>query len=269
MAAQYHHSLRFDADKCDGCMSCMRVCPTAAVRIRKGHAVKLEDRCIDCGECIRVCPEGAIVPLTDQMADLSKFEYKIAIPSPALYAQFDSEVFPGMIFAALKQCGFDDVESRCRRPAMIVTAATEIFLNEYRGQYPLISSFCPTVVRLVQVNYPELVDQLLPVLAPREISAGNAKGRKASGIGNAAGSDRSGLYHSVSRQDRRDPGASGNEAILPGCRRLHQRSVPDAGSGSFESAGDAKPISTAANRPPGSAGLFWEDLPDRCLRKTR
>ena len=152
----------------------MRACPTAAVRIRKGHAVKLADRCIDCGECIRVCPRSAIVPLTDQMADLSKFRYKVAIPSPALYSQFDSEVFPSMIFSALKQCGFDDVESVS--PACdAVTIATEIFLNEYRGQFPLISPFCPTVVRLLQVKYPELVDQLLPVLAPREISARAAK----------------------------------------------------------------------------------------------
>jgi iron only hydrogenase large subunit-like protein len=177
MAAQYHHSLRFDVDRCEGCMSCMRACPTAAVRIRNGHAVKLADRCIDCGECIRVCPRAAIVPLTDQMADLSKFKCKVAIPSPALYAQFDTETFPGMIFSALKQCGFDDVESVS--PACdAVTIATEIFLNEYRGQYPLISSFCPTVVRLLQVKYPELVDQLLPVLAPREISARDAKLRK-------------------------------------------------------------------------------------------
>ncbi len=158
-------------------MSCMRACPTAAVRIRNGRAMKLADRCIDCGECIRVCPRAAIVPLTDQMADLSKFEFKVAIPSPALYAQFDSDIFPSMLIAALKQCGFNDVESVS--PACdVVSIATEIFLNEYRGQYPLISSFCPTVVRLLQVKYPELVDQLLPVLAPREISARNAKLRK-------------------------------------------------------------------------------------------
>jgi iron only hydrogenase large subunit-like protein len=182
MVAQYHHSLRFDVDRCDGCMSCMRACPTAAVRIRNGRATKLADRCIDCGECIRGCPRAAIVPLTDQMSDLSKFQCKIAIPSPALYAQFDSEVFPSMIFSALKQCGFDDVESVS--PACdAVTIATEIFLNEYRGQYPLISSFCPTVVRLLQVKYPELVDQILPVLAPREISARAAKLRKAKETG--------------------------------------------------------------------------------------
>ncbi len=81
-----------------------------------------------------------------------------------------------MIFSALKQCGFDYVESAS--PACdAVAIATEIFLNEYRGEYPLISSFCPTVVRLLQVKYPEMVDQLLPVLAPREISARDAKRR--------------------------------------------------------------------------------------------
>lgn len=177
MAAHYQHSLRFDTEMCDGCMSCMRACPTDAVRIRKGRAVKLADRCIDCGECIRVCPRSAIVPLTDQMADLSKFRCKVAIPSPALYSQFDPDISPYMIHAALKQCGFDDVESVS--PACdAVTIAMEIFLNEYRGQYPLISSFCPSVVRLIQVKYPELVDQLLPVLAPREISAREARIRK-------------------------------------------------------------------------------------------
>jgi len=182
MPAPYHHSLRFDADRCNGCMSCMRACPTAAVRVRKGRAAKLEDRCIDCGECIRVCPQGAIVPLTDHMADLSKFECKVAIPSPVLYAQFDVDVFPGIIFAALKQCGFDDVE-RMSPACEAATIATEIFLSEYHGQYPLISSFCPTVVRLVQVKYPELAEQLLPILAPREISARTAKARKSKETG--------------------------------------------------------------------------------------
>jgi Fe-S-cluster-containing hydrogenase component 2 len=182
MPAQYQHSLRFDADRCNGCMSCMRACPTAAVRVRKGHAIKLEDRCIDCGECIRVCPRLAIIPLTDQLADLSKFECRIAIPSPPLFAQYDAESFPGLITTALKECGFTDVES-VSSACDAATAATEMYLNEYHGQYPLISSFCPTVVRLVQVKYPELVEQLMPVLAPREIAAREAKARKAAQTG--------------------------------------------------------------------------------------
>jgi hypothetical protein len=116
------------------------------------------------------------------MAGLSKFECKVAIPSPVLYSQFDVDVFPGMISVALKQCGFDDVESMS--PACeAATTATEIFLREYHGQYPLISSFCPTIVRLVQVKYPELAEQLLPILSPREISARNAKARKSKETG--------------------------------------------------------------------------------------
>jgi hypothetical protein len=105
-----------------------------------------------------------------------------AVPSPALYAQFDSDVLPGVVFSALKQCGFDDVE--CLSPACdAVAVATEMYLAEYRGHYPLISSFCPTVVRLVQVKYPELVDQLLPIIAPREVSARDAKARKSAETG--------------------------------------------------------------------------------------
>ncbi len=186
MAARYQYSLRFEPERCDGCTACMRACPAEAVRVRKGRALKLESRCIDCGECIKVCTKRAIVPLTHRMSELAGFDWKIAIPSPALYAQFDPEVLPGVVLAALKKCGFDDVE--CLSPACdAVMSATEIFLNAYKGAFPLISSFCPTVVRLVQVQYPDLVEQLLPILAPREVSARAAKERKSRESGLDAG----------------------------------------------------------------------------------
>ncbi len=142
----------------------------------------LEDRCIDCGECFKVCTQDAVVPLTESLAGLSEFDWKIAIPSPALYTQFDAEISPRIILEALRQCGFDEAVSlsaACRE----ATAAVEIYLDRYRGQYPLISSFCPTVVRLIQVKYPELLDQLLPILAPRELAAREAKRRQSSASG--------------------------------------------------------------------------------------
>ncbi len=174
MAARYYHSLRFAGEKCEACMACMRACPTAALRIRDSRAVMLQDRCIDCGECLRVCAQGGVVPLTDTMAELGKFERTVAVPSPALYAQFEPEVSTGLILEALRGCGFDEVIS-VSSGCDAATAATELFLEENHGQPPVISSFCPTVVRLVQVKYPDLVDQLLPVVAPRELSAEAAK----------------------------------------------------------------------------------------------
>jgi iron only hydrogenase large subunit-like protein len=180
--ASAFHSLFFDSAKCSGCMSCLRACPTEAIRVRDGLARMLEDRCIDCGECFKVCPKSAIVPLTDSMANLSRFEYTVAIPSPTLYAQFDPEVQPGVILQALRGLGFDDAVGLSGACAQ-VTAATEIYLSDYRSSDPLISSFCPAVVRLIQTMYPSLIGQLLPICAPREVAARAIRQEKAVELG--------------------------------------------------------------------------------------
>jgi iron only hydrogenase large subunit-like protein len=173
---QQLHSVRIEAERCGGCMSCMRACPAAAIRVRGGLAAILADRCLDCGECIKICSRRALLPRTDSIADLSRFERRVAIPSPALYAQFEADVSLGAILSGLRHCGFDAVES-FSAACDAVTAATEAFLADYRGMRPVISSFCPTVVRLIQARYPDLLEQLLPILPPREISARHAKSR--------------------------------------------------------------------------------------------
>ncbi|MBR6392357.1 MAG: 4Fe-4S binding protein [Eubacterium sp.] len=53
---KYEHSVLLDRAKCTGCTSCLKHCPTEAIRIKEGHAVINDSRCIDCGECIRICP---------------------------------------------------------------------------------------------------------------------------------------------------------------------------------------------------------------------
>jgi ferredoxin len=174
MTDAHYHSIRFDASACSGCAACMRVCPTQAIRVRRGNAFMIEDRCVDCGECIKVCTKNAVVPLTTAPAKLGHFDYTIAIPSSALYTQFDGDVTPGVILQALRDSGFDEAAT-LSWSCGAVTHAIELFLAEYRGPGPLISSFCPTVVRLVQIKYPELVELLLPTLAPREVAAREAK----------------------------------------------------------------------------------------------
>ena len=56
MVKQYKHSVSLDTEKCKGCTTCLKRCPTEAIRIRDGHAIIKSERCIDCGECIKVCP---------------------------------------------------------------------------------------------------------------------------------------------------------------------------------------------------------------------
>lgn len=174
---RYFHSIRIDTDACSGRMKCMRVCPTQAIRVRDGKAVMLEDKCIDCGECITACPSRAILPLTDPFGELSRFRHTVAIPSPALYAQFGREILPDKILAGLKKLGFDDgfdLAITCGE----VSFAIQEYLRDYSGPKPLISNACPTVVRLIQVKYPDLIDQIIPINTPREIAAREIKRKK-------------------------------------------------------------------------------------------
>jgi ferredoxin len=121
----------------------MRVCPTQAIRIRNGKAIIIKEKCIDCGECITACPNEAIVALTDPLGERSRFKYTVAIPSPALYAQFGRSILPDKILAGLKKIGFDDAYDlaiTCGDTSL----AIEHFLEEYTGPKPLISNSCPS-----------------------------------------------------------------------------------------------------------------------------
>lgn len=172
--SQYFHSIRIDTEKCEGRMKCMRVCPTQAIRVRNGKAAIIEEKCIDCGECITACPHSAIVPLTDPFGELTKFRYTVAIPSPALYAQFGREILPEKILSGIKKLGFDsafDLALTCGE----VSFAIQEYLRNYKGAKPLISNACPTVVRLIQVKYPELIEQIIPIELPRELAGREIK----------------------------------------------------------------------------------------------
>ena len=155
-------------------MACMRVCPVEAIRVRNGKAVMLEDKCIDCGECEKVCKSKAIIPLTNTFQDFSKYKYTIAIPSLALYTQFDRSVKPKTILASLKKIGFDEVVDTTHACVTIVNEIKN-YLKNYTGKKPLIASYCPTVVKFIQIRYPELVKNLIPIIAPMELAAREIK----------------------------------------------------------------------------------------------
>ena len=59
------HSVVLEYIKCRGCTTCIKNCPTEAIRVRRGKATILPNRCIDCGTCIRVCPHKAVKSVPD------------------------------------------------------------------------------------------------------------------------------------------------------------------------------------------------------------
>jgi len=180
--SQYLHFIRVDTDKCEGRMQCMRVCPTQAIRVRKNKATIIEEKCIDCGECINACPSNAIIPLTDPFGELTKFRHTVAIPSPALYAQFGHKIMPDKILNGLKKLGFDDAFDLAPSCGEVSFAIQE-FLREHKGPKPMISNACPTIVRLIQVKYPSLINHLTPLDIPREIAGREIKKKKSKRYG--------------------------------------------------------------------------------------
>ncbi len=168
--ARYYHAHKVDLEKCRGHMTCMRPCPTQAIRIRRGKAVISEELCVDCGICISACPSGAIVPVAGSVEKKAHFKCKVVVPSPVLYTQFDASLHPYIIHQAFRELGFDEVID-VGLSSVILARALVKYMKKYAGRRPLISSHCPCILRLIQVKYPDLVELIVPLDVPREVTA--------------------------------------------------------------------------------------------------
>ena len=147
----YEHSVLLDASKCIGCTTCLHHCPTEAIRIKDGRAVIQSGRCIDCGECIRHCDNGAKRAVSDKLSDMDRFKWKIALPAPSLYGQFDNLDDIDYVLNGLLKIGFDQVYE-VAKAAELVSAYTRLYLKTEGIAKPIISSACPAITRLISTN---------------------------------------------------------------------------------------------------------------------
>ena len=168
--AKIFHSVRLDDDKCQGCTNCIKRCPTEAIRVRNKKAYIISDRCIDCGECIRVCPHHAKYAVSEYFNELINYKYRIALPAPALYGQFNNLENVDYVLTGLKRMGFDDVVEVSKGAEILSSATREMFENGELKK-PVISSACPAVVRLIRTRFPNLLSNLLPTCAPIDLAA--------------------------------------------------------------------------------------------------
>ena len=170
----YEHSVLLDESKCTGCTTCLKHCPTEAIRIKDGRATINPKRCIDCGECIRVCPHKAKKAVCGKLSDMERFKWKIALPAPSLYGQFDNLEEIDYVLDGLLKIGFDDVYE-VSKAAELVTAYTRTYLKHDIVKKPAISSACPVISRLISLRFPSLSEHIIHMLPPMEIAAKLAK----------------------------------------------------------------------------------------------
>ncbi|WP_373484835.1 [Fe-Fe] hydrogenase large subunit C-terminal domain-containing protein [Acetobacterium malicum] len=164
------HSVYLDEEKCLGCTTCLRSCPTGAIRVRGGKAIINESKCIDCGECIRICPHHAKLAKTDPLSKKDDYEYTVAMVAPAIIGQFKPKYSIDQILSAVKALGFDEVVE-VAYGAEIVGQALKYEYHAKRYPRPLISSACPAVVKLIQVRFPELTGNVCRLKSPMAMTA--------------------------------------------------------------------------------------------------
>jgi iron only hydrogenase large subunit-like protein len=166
----FHHALKISDELCIGCSHCMNVCPTEAIRVRNGIAILYENRCVDCGECFKACPVSAIFIDQDDFNRIQAFKYRIALVPTVFFGQFPEEISHNQIYTAILANGFTHIYE--------VEMSVDLLANEMKAyaklhpdNKPMISSFCPAIIRLVQVKFPALAENIMLLKPPLDITA--------------------------------------------------------------------------------------------------
>jgi two-component system NtrC family sensor kinase len=153
-------------EKCRGCYACIRNCPAKAIRVREGLAEVVEERCIACGVCLQVCVSNAKqlegdIGVVRRL--LGQHPTVIAVLSSSFPAAFP-EVRPRQMVTAIKKLGFDEVFEHSFGAELICREYAKL-LRENSDE-SIISSVCPVVVSYIEKYYPQLIDNLAPIVSP-------------------------------------------------------------------------------------------------------
>lgn len=163
---EYMGTIQVKEVNCKNCYKCLRSCPVKAISFKNDHAQVIEDGCVFCGKCLQVCPQNAKSVRNDVDKVKGFIEKKLKVyasiaPSfaPAFNIKDESH-----IHGIFKRLGFTYVEETAVGAARV---SSEYEKHLYKKEMKnIISSACPTIVSLIEKHYPELVDQVAPVVSP-------------------------------------------------------------------------------------------------------
>ncbi len=166
----FHHALKFKYELCIGCSHCTGICPTAAIHVDQGKPILNPNRCIDCGKCYAVCPVNAIYIEQDDFQTIYNYKYPVLLLPSIFSAQFNEKISNKAILAAIHYSGFKKVYE-VERSVSVLKDKMNSLMRTHTEERPIISSYCPAVVRLIQVKYPSLVDNICLIKPPLDVTA--------------------------------------------------------------------------------------------------
>lgn len=155
---------------CRRCAKCIRNCPTQAMSIYDAEVRVSSELCIGCGECIRACPWKAIEVRQDRWDKVRQNQNLLLTADPSFYVQTGSCGRTGSLKDSLEKLGFEDISDYTSAAYDLAALAIAKQIEERKKEgEPLISTYCPAVLRLIRLNYPELIDRFVGVESPLEI----------------------------------------------------------------------------------------------------
>ena len=165
------NSLILNTDRCTGCTVCVKACPTEAIRVTRSKAVIYNARCIDCGRCVSVCPHHAYSVRSDSLDRLEQYKYNIVIPDTSFYGQFKNLYDLTIVNAGLLALGFDDVYPAAIGAELLADLWKKDGSTIFEEDLIRVTSECPAVVRLVAMEFQDLIPNVVDSLCAFEVTA--------------------------------------------------------------------------------------------------
>ncbi len=192
-----------DQTKCIDCRNCVEACPTKYLEIAgKGADIKIvpstDDKtkdacgtgkeCIYCGQCIVHCPVGALEAEGEleeiKLPFMQKDKVVVVGVAPSIRATIGEmfgmpygEVVTEKLVTALRKVGFNYVFDTSAAADFTTIEEVKELIDRIEKQenLPLYTSCCPSWVRYVEYNHPELIPNLTTVRSPHIIFGGLMK----------------------------------------------------------------------------------------------
>ena len=162
-------------NSCKKCIKCVKSCPTDAISIVNEQVIIDKDKCINCDICIQACDQKVLrVKHVDLQKALKKHDYNIALISTAILSDLKTYEEIKNIAHAIKKFGFDEVVQYSDIEGTLYKQALRDSVGKHKV---MLTSFCPTINKLIKNDYPTLIDHLLPYDYPVEIAAKKLKAK--------------------------------------------------------------------------------------------